>query len=190
MAVKRKVDGWTYEDLYDLSDDKHYEIIEGKLYEMPSPNASHVRIVMNFILLLAPYAARIGWELRTAPQGLFLPGLTNPVQPDLLLLSDLQRRAVADGGLLDDRGVVGPPALVLEVLSPSNRGHDLGTKRDIYARGGVPEYWIADPEAASVEVLVLADGSYRRFVLAEGDQAVHSLALPELSFLASAAFSV
>lgn len=189
MAVTKAAGTWTFEDLYALPDDKHYEIIEGELYEMPSPNADHVRLVMNFIRLLLPWADRIGGELRTAPQGVFLPGLTNPVQPDLLLLTASQRRTVAEGGLLTEQGVVGPPALIIEVLSPNNREHDLVRKRRIYALGGVPEYWLVDPRSQSIEVLVLEEGEYRTRARATGEATVTSAVLPELAFRASEAFA-
>lgn len=51
------------------------------------------------------------------------------------------------------RGVEGPPDLLIEVLSPSNRAHDQTRKRDLYARGGVREYWIVDPEQRVIEVI-------------------------------------
>lgn len=182
MVVTKRAGEWTYEDLFDLPDDgKHYEIIDGELYEMPPPNADHVRVIMNLIRLLLPVADRLGWELRTAPQGLFLPD-ADPVEPDLILLTAEQRH------LVSRRGVEGPPALVIEVLSPGNRPHDLVTKRALYARGGVPEYWPVDPAAATIEVLALEGGDYRTHLLARGDEMVTSLVLPDLAFPASATF--
>lgn len=189
MAIEKAAGTWTVEDLYALPDDKHYEIVEGELYEMPPPNADHVRLVMSFIRLLLPWADRIGGELRTAPQGVFLPGLTNPVQSDLLLLTASRRRTVAEGGLLTERGVVGPPELVIEVLSPSNREHDLARKRRIYALGGVPEYWLVDPQSRSIEVLVLAGAEYRIRVRPAGEETATSAVLPELAFRASEVFA-
>lgn len=182
MAVTRPASGWTYQDLVALPDDgKHYEIIGGELYELPPPGWDHVRVIMNLIRLLLPVADRIGGLIGTAPQGLFLPD-ADPVEPDLLLLTMDQR------GLVSKRGVEGAPALVVEVFSPSNPEHDLVTKRALYARGGVPEYWLVRPEAATVEVLVLVGDAYRTHLHAGGDELVSSTVLPGFSFPTSAAF--
>ena len=143
MAVTKRENRWTYEDLFNLPDEKRYEIIEGVLYEMPSANWEHGEIIMNLIWLLHPLARRIGAYLHTAPQDVFLPD-ADPVQPDLFLLLEDQQ------GLITKRGVEGPPALVIEVLSPSNPEHDRIRKRALYARGEVREYWIVSPEAATV----------------------------------------
>ena len=53
--------------------------------------------------------------------------------------------------------------LVMEVMSPGdeNRYRDLVEKRDIYARAGIPEYWIVDPELRTITVLVLDGEAYR-----------------------------
>ena len=81
------------------------------------------------------------------------------------------------------------PALVIEVLSPSNPEHDRITKRALYARGGVPEYWLVSPEAAAIEVLVLEEDGYRLHLRAGDDEVVTSTVLSELSFPASAVFA-
>jgi Uma2 family endonuclease len=65
--------------------------------------------------------------------------------------------------------VQGAPDLIVEVLSPSNRGHDLLTKRALYARAGVREYWIADPEARTLEIFALDRDAFHLAVGAAGD---------------------
>jgi Uma2 family endonuclease len=76
----------------------------------------------------------------------------NPVQPDILALLP---GSPASG---EGRGVTGPPDLIVEVLSPSNRVHDEVTKRALYARAGVREYWIVDPDQRTLQILSL-DGN-------------------------------
>lgn len=149
MALSKSAGAWTYADLGALPDDgRRYEIIEGDLYEMPPPSWDHAATVMNLIALLVSVVRSMGGHLATAPVGVFLPG-AELVEPDILaILPGSRARA---GG----RGVAGAPDLIIEVLSPSNRGHDLLTKRSLYARAGVREYWIVDPVARSVEVLLL-----------------------------------
>lgn len=181
MAVPQCDRKWTYEDLCSLPDGKRYEIIGGQLYELPSANWDHGQVIMNLIWLLQPIARRTEGNLHTAPQAVFMPD-ADPVQPDLVLLTVDQK------GLISSRGVEGAPALVIEVLSPSNPEHDRIRKRALYARGGVREYWIVSPEAATVEVLVLEGGAYRTHLRAGGDEPVTSPLLPDLAFPASRIF--
>jgi Uma2 family endonuclease len=86
----------------------------------------------------------------------------DPVEPDLVVLLPGWE------GRLARRGPEGAPDLLIEVLSPSNRGHDLLTKRALYARGGVREYWLVDPEARTVEVLALDRDAFHLAVSASG----------------------
>ena len=183
MAVTKPANGWRYEDLFDLPDNgRRYEIIGGELYEMPSPTSAHAGAIMNLIVLLAPVLTRLGARLFTAPLDVFFAD-ADPVQPDLLVL--MPERL----GLVAKRGIEGAPDLVIEVLSPSNPEHDRITKRAVYARGGVREYWLVSPEAATIEVLALAEDGFRLHLRAGGDEAVTSTVLPELSFPASAVFA-
>lgn len=181
-VVKPRGRKWTYEDLFNLPDDrKRYEIIEGELYEMPSPNWTHQTVLMRTVELFLPAVRAISAEMLFAPIDVFMPG-ANPVQPDLLVLTD-ERLPLAS-----ERGVEGAPDLVVEVLSPSNPRHDLVVKRLLYARAGVREYWIVDPDERTVEVLSLDGNEYSTHVFAGGDELVTSTVLPGLSFKASEIF--
>jgi Uma2 family endonuclease len=149
MALTKPAGTWTYEDLFALPDDgKRYEIIEGELFEMPPPNLAHATVIANLIALLVPLINALGGRWYTAPVGVFISG-ANPVEPDIvaLLPGSAARR--------EHRGIDGPPDLVIEVLSPSNVSHDVVTKRALYSRAGVREYWIVNPERRTLEVLML-----------------------------------
>ena len=182
MALQRQDVPWSYEDLRALPDDgKRYEIIEGELFELTGPNLFHATAVSNLVVLLLPFVQALGGRLYPAVFDLFLPG-AEPVEPDIAILlpSNPARKTV--------RGIEGPPDIVIEVLSPSNRTHDLLTKRAIYQRGGVREYWIADPEGRTLEVVSFVGGTYRSRTLV-GDDVVASDVLPGVAFPASAVFA-
>ena len=68
--------------------------------------------------------------------------------PDLAVLH--AARIGGDGNGLEPVAL----ALVVEVLSPSNRSHDLVTKRHHYGKAGVAQYWIVDPLGRQMSVLV------------------------------------
>lgn len=183
MALSKPAGSWTYEDLLSLPDDgRRYEIIEGDLYEMPAPSWDHSTTIINLIALLLPVVSATGGRLRTAPLDVFFPG-ADPVEPDILVILP-GSRAVGGG-----RGVQGPPDLLIEVLNPSNRGHDLLTKRALYARAGVREYWIVDPMERAVEILVLDRDALHTVQVASGDDAVVSRLLADTTFPLPAIFS-
>jgi Uma2 family endonuclease len=183
MATEAQPKNWTYDDLAMLPADKRYEIIGGQLYEMPAANLAHARIIMQLLLnVFGPFLSALGGRLYTAPVDLFLRG-ASPVQPDILLLLPAQL------GFQTQRGVEGPPALIVEVLSPSNPEHDRIVKRGLYAHAGVAEYWIVSPEAAIIEILVLDGTAYRTLARVAGDEPLVSRVLPDLALPASLVFS-
>jgi Uma2 family endonuclease len=183
MATQQQPKYWTYEDLRDLPEDgKRYEIIEGVLYQMDAPNMEHGELIANLIhSVLYPVVRPLGGRVYTAPLDVFLPG-ANPVQPDVFVLLPDQLR------YRSQRGVEGPPALVVEVLSPNTSRHDLVRKRALYARAGVPEYWIVSPEAMIVEVLTLEGGHYRTHARVAGDEPLSSVVLPGIAVRAATVF--
>lgn len=64
--------------------------------------------------------------------------------------------------------IIGAPDLVVESGSPSTAGYDRREKQDAYARAGVAEFWVADPNAQTIELLVLDGGAYRSLGLFQG----------------------
>jgi Uma2 family endonuclease len=183
MAQTKPAGTWTYEDLFSLPDDgRRYEIIEGELYEMPAPSWTHATVIANLISALIPLVVRLSGRWRTAPLDIFFQG-ADPVQPDIIvLLPESQAHPT-------ERGLEGPPDLLIEVLSPSNRGHDLLLKRALYARAGVREYWLVEPEARTIEILVLDRDAFHLAGAASGDETPVSPLLGPLSSSAADLFA-
>jgi len=93
-------------------------------------------------------------------------------EPDLLFV------AQANLGRLKETYLDGPADLVVEIVSPESVGRDRGVKFYEYARGGVPEYWLIDPQTEWVEFYRLEEGHYRlAFSGKEGQY--HALVLPD-----------
>jgi Uma2 family endonuclease len=183
MALTKQAGTWTYEDLLLLPEDgRRHEIIEGDLYEMPSPLTMHAVTIRNLMFLLGPVIDALGGWLLTASLDVFFRG-ADPVQPDIVVLLP------GGNARLTSRGVQGPPDLAIEVISPSNRGHDLLTKRALYARAGVREYWLVDPEARTVEILALDRDAFHSVQLASAQDTFISPRLGDTTFLASAVFA-
>jgi len=124
------------------------EILDGELRLMAPPLVAHQRVSARLALRLGVYlASGDRGELFTAPTGVKLLDRHNGVEPDLFVI-------LPDGAArVGERCVDGPPDLVIEIVSPKHEDHDRITKRDLYERAGVPEYWIVDPAAAVLDVL-------------------------------------
>jgi Uma2 family endonuclease len=96
------------------------------------------------------------------------------VQPDIIVVLN------ANSGVRTPSKIVGTPDLIVEVASPGTASYDRRGKQDIYARYGVPEYWIADPHARTVELLVLENGAYRTVGVYQGQATLPSQVMPNL----------
>jgi Uma2 family endonuclease len=80
---------------------------------------------------------------------------------------------VCDLSKLDDRGCLGAPDLIIEILSPSTLKRDWNYKFNLYEKAGVREYWIVDPKAKMATVFLLQpDGDYDMGTIYESNQKV------------------
>lgn len=155
----------TYDDYVGLPNDgKRYEILDGELFVTPAPTSRHqlVSINLEFVLLRHVREHRLG-QIIDAPIDLILEPCT-VAQPDILFIR------AERGAIISERGIEGPPDLVVEILSPSSVRQDRTTKAALYARFGVPHYWILDPDARTFELYELEGDSYR-LITKESDEA-------------------
>ncbi len=145
----------TYRDYVALpADGRRYEILDGELCVTPAPNPQHQRTIGRRFKALDAHVIGNGLgEVFLSPIDVILSD-TSVVQPDLVYLD--QSRL----GQVSDRGIEGPPTLVIEVVSPSTTLIDRSRKHQLYARHGVPFYWLVDPEDRSVEAFVLGSRGY------------------------------
>lgn len=155
----------TYADYLELPNDgKRYQLLDGELDVTPAPSTLHQRVVTNLLVFLELYVRRdrLGTVL-VAPCDVLLSDIT-VVQPDLLFVARERREIVRP------EHVRGAPDLVVEVVSPRTARTDREVKRQLYARYGVPHYWLIDPEQRAATALVLEAGGYRQAVVSQGDE--------------------
>lgn len=156
----------TYDDLVQFPDDgKRHELIDGEHYVTAAPNTRHQRVVTRLTGLLWSFAQsrRLG-EVFVAPFDVVLSD-TDVVEPDLLFVSPARAAHT-----LTDANMRGAPDLVVEVGSPSTRKVDETTKRRLYERYGVGEYWVVDPELDEIKVDRRADDRFERVALLSAEQ--------------------
>ena len=145
----------TYEDYRNAPDDERHELLEGELVLTAAPNLAHQKALFRMARLVEDFVLERGLgEVFIAPTDVVLSD-TNVVQPDVIFVSKGRK------SILGADNIRGVPELVVEVISPNNPERDMVRKRDIYARHGVEEYWIVDPDACSIRVMTLESSTYR-----------------------------
>ena len=153
----------TYADYLTWPDDVRCELIDGQPLPMsPAPTPIHQLIAGEVYVQLVnqlkgqrciPMIAAV--DVRLPKGGEADEFIDTVVQPDVLVLCDTRK--------LSPRGVRGAPDWVLEVVSPGNAAHDIVTKRRLYERAGVREYWLVHPMDRVLTVHTLGpDGLYGR----------------------------
>ena len=156
----------TYDDLRTLPDDGHrYELVDGSLIVTPAPKTKHQSVVGNLYRVLVD-AAPPDSQVLFAPVDVVLSDQT-VLQPDIVVA---RRRDVGEDNLRV------PPLLAVEVLSPSTRAIDTGTKRLALAAAGVPSYWLVDPDEPSLVALELAGDAYLEVARVAGDESYEATA--------------
>jgi Uma2 family endonuclease len=165
----------SYTDLVQHPEDgRRYEIYDGEVFVVPSPLPLHQIVADNIYLLLREYANVHGGVAITAPLDIAFTEY-DVVQPDVVFFSEPRRHLVRLREVIRHA-----PDLVVEVLSSSTESTDRGRKLQTFARFGVPEYWIVDPTAPSIEVLLLKGADYQLQSQATIGQTLVSATLPEL----------
>ena len=164
---------YTYADLATFPEDHlRREIIDGELIVTAAPYLRHQRILGRIAFEFWTHLKQHGGgEAFVAPADVVLSDM-NVVEPDLLFVPDERH------GILTDKNIRGVPALVVEVVSDTRM--DRVRKRDLYARFGVAEYWIVDPDADRVEVYRLTADAYGKPEILEPAETLAYDGLPGL----------
>lgn len=167
---------WTYNHYAALPEDgQHYEIVDGVLYMTPAPSIIHQKAAQKLFKRLSGHIEDAGLgEVFIAPVDVELaPDVV--VQPDVVVVLNASLEKITA------TRIVGAPDLVVEVSSPRTAGYDRRVKQDTYARAGIREYWIADPAAQTVEVLLLEGGEYYSLGVFSGQMALSSRVVPTIT---------
>ena len=145
----------TYQQYVLFPDDgNRHEIIDGDHYMSSAPGTYHQTVSrrLQYELYTKIELAGSGQVFNAPIDVQFSP--YDVVQPDLVALYANPKARITPAK------IIGPPELVVEIISPSTAGNDLELKRNLYERNGVGEYWIVDPHDNSIRRLVLQSGMY------------------------------
>lgn len=179
MATKRLAS-----DYLSMPDDgKLHQLIEGELIQRRSETYTHQEVLGSLAFSLFDHVKQkqVGDIVAIGPLDVVLDE-SNVLQPDILFI-DKHRTSI-----VRDNGIFGAPDLCIEVLSDVSRERDTVTKLAIYARCGVREYWIVDPDAKSATVYQLSIDATKPFAqLSEADW-LTSVQLPDFKLSVRALF--
>lgn len=153
--IEETATDYTKEDYATLPEGAPFELINGKLTYMASPNSTHQDISMNLSALLHFHVKKnkLG-KVFAAPMDVYFDK-TNVYQPDVLFITEKRKDIIG-------QFIQGAPDLIVEIVSPSSQKKDELEKLAAYGQFGVQEYWLIHPEKQTVGVFLLEDGEMKR----------------------------
>ncbi len=158
------------------------ELFKGKILKMsPAPSRMHQDVILNVIRQFDKYFQKSNCNLYIAPFDVRIPdnkksvadkNVYNVVQPDLCI--------VCDASKLDDKGCIGAPDLIVEILSPGNSKKEMDIKYDLYEKSGVKEYWMIHPKEKTINIYSLENEKYIGLKPYTEGQIAKSVIFPQL----------
>jgi Uma2 family endonuclease len=170
---------YTYADYLMWRLKERVELFKGKIFKMsPAPARIHQDILRNINRKFDQVFFEQPCKVYFAPFDVRLPDkkgeVLTVVQPDLCVICDLKK--------LDDKGCLGAPDLIVEILSPGNTKKEMDYKFSIYEESGVLEYWLVHPADKNIQVFILENGIYIGLKPVTEGEIITSKTFPELSF--------
>jgi Uma2 family endonuclease len=158
---------YTYADYLTWRFEQSVELIKGKIFKMsPAPNRKHQRLAMKLSAKLFNHITykKAPCEVYPAPFDVRLldkkksekanKDIYTVVQPDICVICDKDK--------LDDKGCIGAPDLIVEILSPGNSKKEMKIKYALYEESGVKEYWVVFPSEYVLQQFILNEnGKYQ-----------------------------
>ena len=139
----------TYADIKKKPEAERWELLDGVPMLQAAPSWQHQFISRELMIALSNYLSGSPCQVFAAPFDVLLSDsdesdddVKTVVQPDLTM--------VCDASKLKNSGYRGIPSLVVEIISPSTARADRLEKMNRYARAGVPDYWIIQPDEKTV----------------------------------------
>ncbi|KIA91593.1 restriction endonuclease [Pedobacter kyungheensis] len=175
---------YSYADYMRFEFEERLEIIKGRIFSMsPGPNRIHQKISGQIFGPIYNVLKGHQCEVYSAPFDVRLAKKTQAdkevftvVQPDIVVVCDQSK--------LDNRGCIGAPDIVVEILSPGNNKKELINKYEVYEEAGVKEYWIVSPEDKSFFRYILDDqGKFQPTKLLTVGEEVTTSILPGLTLV-------
>jgi Uma2 family endonuclease len=151
---------YSYADYYSWTFEERVELINGKIFNLESsPGTEHQRLSGRIVNSFYNYLKGKPYEVFAAPFDVRLPkqskndeDVFNVVQPDLCVICDRSK--------IDERGCLGVPDIVIEILIAGDNRKELKDKFELYESAGVKEYWIILSISKTFLKYILKDGHF------------------------------
>jgi len=172
---------YTYADYGSWGFEQMVELIKGKLFILsPAPASRHQSILSGLAAQILPHFIKTPCKSFLAPFDVRLikekkedKDIVTVVQPDICVICDASK--------IDERGCLGSPDWIIEILSPATAKKDYNEKFNLYEENGVREYWVVNPDANVVDQYVLDEsGKYYQKELYKRTQIIQPHIFPEL----------
>jgi Uma2 family endonuclease len=175
---------YTYADYLRWRLEERVELIKGKIFKMsPAPSAKHQRLSGRLHFHIFGYVESKKCEVFSAPFDVRLldkekstaeKDIYTVVQPDICVICDKQK--------IDERGCLGAPDLIIEILSKGNSKKEVQTKFELYQESGVKEYWVVFPYEQVLQQFVLDEkGKYELIGMFSEEETFKAHIFPDLS---------
>lgn len=181
---------YTYADYLLWHFKERVELIKGKVFKMsPAPSSSHQDISRELTFLLGDVFRKTNCKMYIAPFDVRLINykesgednqIISVVQPDLCVICDRSK--------IDEKGCIGAPDLIVEILSPGNSKKEMDIKFDLYQENKVQEYWIVNPTEKNILIYVLKDDVYIGLKPFIYESKLQSQLFPKLKFAVKKVF--
>ena len=148
---------YTENDYYNLPEDIHAELIDGQIYYHAAPSRIHQKLLMELSATIRNYFKTKGGPCEVYPA----PFAVKPFAEDDKTVVEPDISVICDPNKLTDRGCTGAPDWIIEIISPSTASHDYIYKLNLYAKAGVREYWIVDPDNKKIFVYHLEQADFK-----------------------------
>ena len=183
---------FSYKDYCEWTDDVSWELIDGVEYDMsPAPSRIHQKLSGELFVKIYNVLKDKQCEVYAAPFDVRLPDCAEASDEDIFTVVQPDIVVVCDKWKLDERGCVGAPDLVIEILSPYTAAKDMKTKRDLYEQHGVREYWLVHPTDKTLMVYSLKqDKQYARAAIYADQDIVESTVIEGLKIALTDLFGV
>ena len=145
----------TVKEYYSTNLDVFIELVEGRVFDMVSPNRMHQTLAGHIYRKIADYIDSNHGDCKVYPAPFDVQLWADK---DTVVVPDIS--VICDPDKLDDHGCVGAPDLIIEIVSPGNFRHDYIRKLNLYLDAGVREYWIVDPMKKEIFVYILETDAY------------------------------
>ena len=164
--ASRERERFSYADYCKWTDDECWELIDGVEYDMnPAPSRIHQKLSGELFVKIYDVLKDRQCEVYAAPFDVRLPDYAEASDEEIFTVVQPDIVVVCDASKLDERGCMGAPDLVIEIMSPYTAAKDMKIKRDLYEQHGVREYWLVHPTDKTVMVYCLSQD--KQYVKAE-----------------------